>query len=74
MLLHHIRGMGPLHNPMGPSSRPTGGVAQVSMTPPFRTPGLYNTFPGAQKSQTSEYCDICQTHGHALRQCPIMNK
>jgi hypothetical protein len=35
-----MRGMGPLQNPMGPSSGPTGGVAQVSTTPPFHTPGL----------------------------------
>jgi hypothetical protein len=70
----HMRGMGPLHNPMGPYSGPTGGVAQVSSTPSFHTPWLYNSFPGAQTSQTTEYCEICRMHGHVPRKCPIMHK
>jgi hypothetical protein len=69
-----MRGMGPLQNLMGPSSGPMGGVVQVSVTPPFHTPGLYNTFPGAQTPQTMEYCEIFRTQGHAPRQCPIMKK
>jgi hypothetical protein len=58
----------------GTLSGPMGGFAQVYVTPPFHTPGLYNTFPGAQTSQTTEYCEIFRTHGHAPRQCPIMQK
>jgi hypothetical protein len=69
-----MRGMGPPHNLMGPSLGPMGGVAQVLVTPPFHTPDLYNTFPGAQSSQTIEYCKICRIHRHALRQFPIMQK
>jgi hypothetical protein len=58
----------------GTLSRTNGGVVQVSVTPPFHAPGLYHTFPGTQTSQPTEYCEICQTHGHAPRQCPIMQK
>jgi hypothetical protein len=65
--------MGPLQNPMGPSG-PTRGVSQVYVTPPFHTPGLYNTFPGAPTPQTMEYCDIFRTQGHASRNFPIMQK
>jgi hypothetical protein len=70
----HIRGMVPTHNPMGPSLGPIGGVVQISIIRPFHTPGLYNTFPGAQTSQTIEYCEICRTHRHVPRQFPIMQK
>jgi hypothetical protein len=47
---------------------------KVSSTPPFHTPGLYNTFPGAQTSQTTKCCEIFRTQVHAPRQCTIMNK
>jgi hypothetical protein len=43
--------MGPPHNLMGPSPGPTGGVVQVSVTPPFHAPVLYHAFPGTQTSQ-----------------------
>jgi hypothetical protein len=63
----HTMGMGPPHNSMGPSQRPSGGVAKVSMTPPFHTQVLYHTFLSTQTSQSMEYCEICWTHRHALR-------
>jgi hypothetical protein len=40
-----MRGMGPPHDMMGPSSGTTGGVAQVSGNLPFHTPTLYHAFP-----------------------------
>jgi hypothetical protein len=69
-----MRGMGPPHNPMGPSPRPTGGVAQVLVTPPFHAPVLFHAFPKNQTSQPVEYCEICRTPGHASRKFPIMQK
>jgi hypothetical protein len=69
-----MRGMGPLQNSMGPSSRPMGEVFKVFVTPPFHTLGLYNTFLGTPTPQTTEYCGFFQTQGHAPRKCPIMQK
>jgi hypothetical protein len=69
-----MRGMGSLQNPMGSSSGPTRGVAKVSVTPPFHTPELYDTFPGAPTPQTMEYCEIFQTRGHAPKEFPIIKK
>jgi hypothetical protein len=68
-----MRGIRHLKNPMGPSG-PMGGVVKVFANPPFHIPSLYNTFPGTPTHQTTEYCDIFQTQGHALRQCPILQK
>jgi hypothetical protein len=65
--------MRPIQNMMGPS-RPTGGVAKVFVTPPFHTPGLYNTFLGVPTPPTMEYCEIFRIQEHAPRKCPIMKK
>jgi hypothetical protein len=46
----------------------------VFVNPPFHTPGMYNTFPEVSTPQTTKYCDICRTQGHAPRKCPIMQK
>jgi hypothetical protein len=69
-----MRGMGPPQNPMVAPPGPTGGVAQVSTNLPFHNPTPYHAFPGGQAAPTTEYCEICRTHGHGPRQCPIMQK
>jgi hypothetical protein len=69
-----MRGMELPHNLMGPSLGLKRGVVQVSVTPPFHTPRIYNTISGTQTSQTTDYCDMFWTHGHVSRQCPIMQK
>jgi hypothetical protein len=51
-----------------------GGVAQVSAAPPFHAPVQYHAFPSTQTTQKTEYCEICQTHGHAPRHFPILQK
>jgi hypothetical protein len=68
-----MRGMGPPHNPMGPSAGPMG-IAQISVNLPFHTPTLYHAFPSNQKSLSIEYYKIFRIHGNGPRQCPIIQK
>jgi hypothetical protein len=69
-----IRGLGPPQSLTITPRGPMGGFAQVPMNSPFHHPTPYHAFPGGHAKPTMEYCEICRTLGHGLRQCPIMQK
>jgi hypothetical protein len=68
-----MRGMGPPHNLMGPSPRPTGGYEKVPTNLPFHTPSPYHAFPSNQAALSIEYCEIFRIHGHGPIQCSIIH-
>jgi hypothetical protein len=53
-----MRGKRSPQNPMGPSPRPTGEVAQLFTNLTFHIPTPYHDFPSNQASLLVEYCDI----------------
>lgn len=67
-----LRGVGPPSQPMAPPpAGPLGGVAQVTTTAPFHGPIQYHAFPNHQGTQNNDYCEICRSHGHPPRHCPL---
>jgi len=70
-----LRGISPPpHLMASPPIGPSGVVVQVSTTTPFHGHVQYHALPNHQGGQSGEYFEMCRSHGHSPRHCPILQK